>query len=273
MKDFLHNLYANEKFPVYLGTIIIFLIMLFFVVLFFGRKDKKKLADTKKIDKIDLGALGESKPINLTQETPVEVKVQEQLPPTNVNVVPPVQANTNIVSEPEVVKEDILPVSNVNVVNVPEEPKIDNPPLSMPIENINIVPTMEGADNTSIKQPIQNINESIVSNIEEQEEISNIPTVEEQKEIFSYLNEDKPIDANEADILEKPSISEKDYTVDFNKLANEIDNDLTEMEEQQKDVSINNLEEEDVIELPKLKEIKEEKQPLLTEEQEDKIQI
>ena len=56
MKEFIVKLYENNNFPIYLGSIIGVLLIAFFVVFFLGKKDKKKIEMTQKLEQIDPNA-------------------------------------------------------------------------------------------------------------------------------------------------------------------------------------------------------------------------
>lgn len=71
MKDFILDLYASPKFPIYLGIAIAVLIVIFFIVYILGQKDKKKLEMTQRIDNIVPDAFKD-----VSVKTPVEVPAQ-----------------------------------------------------------------------------------------------------------------------------------------------------------------------------------------------------
>ena len=51
--DIITKLYQNEKFPIYLGVIIVILIIIFFIVYMLGKKDSDSLSKTKRVEKVD----------------------------------------------------------------------------------------------------------------------------------------------------------------------------------------------------------------------------
>ncbi len=255
MKNFLHNLYANEKFPIYLGATIVFLLIAFFVVLFVGKKDKKKLEDTKKLEKIDLSTFTEEEPVNMESS----VKEEEHIVPVIANEEKVSQESLDdkeelIKVEPEDIKEESL-----------EEEPITIPDVSMPkIYEENYFHEEEKVSEEPIK-------------VEEEDSNPNVRTFEE---------------------IEYNLPSDIDYKIDFTSLANDIESDLKDLEKMNtvleennkpltEDVSLEDtmqsvletseeskviVDEEDVIELPKLKEeVVNNSAPILEEKKEDEI--
>ena len=152
MKDFIIGLYANEKFPIYLGAIIIVLLIAFFVVFFLGKKDQKKIEQTQRLEKINDDAF------------------KEVSSPVAVNVVAPERQN----------KDPELTTSVENISQTPIVPMVDTPiipetPIIKPIETP-IVP-----EQTSVIEPaIEN-----QKNLAVQDENLSIMNFENPKEEFN----------------------------------------------------------------------------------------
>jgi len=123
VREFIVELYANENFPIYLGAIILVLLIAFFIVFFLGKKDKKKIEMTQRLETIKADAFKEVTP-------PVKV---EAVPAENSAVNIPPQIPQTPISEPSQGDLD----SQVNTANVEVVP---TEPMQIPIPQVNIQP-------------------------------------------------------------------------------------------------------------------------------------
>ena len=129
MKEFIHSVYDNPNFPLYLGIIIIVLLIAFFVVFFMGKKDQDKLDETKKLDTIDKNAFEEtSKPVNLELAKEKEETVslgevpKEDIPPE----IKTPSEDEGYVAKP-IINEDVEPPISM--------PEVDKSSEEIPQEN------------------------------------------------------------------------------------------------------------------------------------------
>lgn len=196
MKEFILNLYSNESFPIYLGIIIIVLVIAFFVVLFLGKKDKKKIEETQRLEKINIDAFK-----NESVATSVDV-------PENTNTL-------NNVVEPVV---NVEPIQTAVEMPVPETPAIQMPVTQPSIENTTEpVISMEIPESVTPDHPLfDNEEEHFVDKVNGEEYNANI-----EPEVPKF---------NPEPVIE-PYIPEPDLT-NLSNLASSIELELDELERQ-----------------------------------------
>ncbi|MBE6148051.1 MAG: hypothetical protein E7167_00865 [Firmicutes bacterium] len=195
MKDFVIRLYANENFPIYLGAIIIVLLIAFFVVFFLGRKDKKKIEMTQRLEAINADAFKEV-------STPIDASIDTVETPNPVEQPNSVVPDTSTVNIAETIPE--VPTSNVEITTEEVQPK------TMPVE-----PNIEISVPPVIASPVEH------------------PVVDVQPDTqLEQIIDEKPVlNFNQEPII-KPYVPEPDIS-NFNTLASSIENELNELEKQQ----------------------------------------
>lgn len=198
MKEFIINLYANENFPVYLSCVIIVLLIAFFVVFFLGKRDKKKIEMTQKLEQINADAFKEvSVPQAVASfQNPAPV----QVPP--VQTTEPVMQASPSVTESTIqyfdtpVQEPVVPVQQV------QKPLIPTPVVEIP------APVIESAPQAPI------VSETVA------------PIVTEPHNTYVAMPTVEPV-------VEQPVITPEPNIANFENLANSIASELEELERQQ----------------------------------------
>lgn len=238
MKDFILGLYANENFPIYLGTIILVLLLAFFVVFFLGKKDKEKIEKTQRLETIKDDAFKNvSAPVSVevpTVETPSALESNINNETQTVNL------DSMNVSEEVMPVVDMETVSEQNVTNeVAEtiEPVIPEPT----IPEINI-PSVE--INSMTSEPVIEIPDTKANEASD-------PDVYKSPQSVEGLTLEKPVPKFDPEPVIEPYIPEPDLS-NFNELASSIESELTALEKQQEIAKpiINSV--EPVMDIPKV---------------------
>lgn len=196
MKDFIISLYANENFPIYLGAIIIVLLIAFFVVFFLGRKDKKKIEMTQRLEKINADAFKDI-------STPVDV-------------------NIAVPETPNTLEQDVtIPVESSPVV---EQPAPEVTTTTLAVEETENEPV--------ISQNMVEVN--IMPPVEEPAMVNNIPDSDTYKspQSLDKIIEEKPVPKFNPEPVIEPYIPEPNLS-NFNELASSIEVELNALERQQ----------------------------------------
>lgn len=209
MKDAIHNLYANPNFPLYLGIVIIVLLGTFFVVYLLGKKDKEKLEETKRLEKVTEDAFKEvTAPVdpavtkeNTLNNNPSFEDKKIEMPPVieNVNISKPAEIemltipNEEKVDKPVIEKTDILvPVTNESI----EE---KTPELQPIIPDIIKLPNEEDSSKyKAFKSNYEQLTNSIDNDLKEMENKVAAPVLNEEIEpplSVPYVTEE-PINDN-----------------------------------------------------------------------------
>ncbi len=187
MMDFLHNLYADPNFPLYLGIVIVVLLIAFFALFFLGKKESAKLDETKKLDTIDNNTFSETtEPISLevvsqpepqVDEAPIMESKSEEMPINPPEEVISLTAKEELGSQISVPIDNELPTNNQHdeAYNT-EEMKNDYNDISNKIDN-----DLKEMEDYQTK-PLLN---------EEVEPPISIPSVEEEKTPDEVNNENK----------------------------------------------------------------------------------
>lgn len=173
MMDFIHELYMNDNFTLYLTIILVILIIAFVLVFFLGKKDEK-LEETKRLQKIELDAFKKE------EESPSKLEVKEDAIKTNID-------------PKEGTKEEIKPIETVSEdVTVTEfKPKIDEPEeieLPKEVERPVVAKTIF-TDHEEEESPIS-INDLEKINIDEKDEqlATGLNTLESIKNEFDNIS-------------------------------------------------------------------------------------
>lgn len=232
MKDFIINLYANENFPIYLGCVIITLLIAFFIIFFLGKKDKKIIEQTQKLEAIKADAFSE-----VPTETPVEVPVSEETAP-----VVEEQHEFETITLPDVQAPVEAPAAPVEPTPMPEAPVVPEPVApETPAQEMVTPPVVEtpAVEMPQVETPV--VQETAIESVQ-LDEIS-APVVESTPEVV----QDNVVENN----LNR-----------FDTLASSIENELNELEKQQELAKplLNEESESIVIETPAA-EVKEEPKP------------
>lgn len=190
MKDFIMKLFENEYFPIYLGGVILVLIIAFLVVFFLGRKDKKKIEKTQKLEVVNDNTFKEvSAPVTLETPAVNTNQVTPQIVPqvSNLETTPvqePVQMPASEVPVmPNVETTEPAPVINSYVEPAPQvvtPPVIEPTPVVPDVNNYQSVPTEVTPVAPIIEPPI--ISESFVT-----PEVNTTPAVEQNLANFENL--------------------------------------------------------------------------------------
>lgn len=203
MKDFILGLYANENFPIYLGAVIIVLLNAFFVVYFLGKKDKKKIEETQRLQTIDANAFQDV-------TTPVEADVQ-------------VASSSSIETTQEIASSNVEPaaepVNQVPAVEAPVTP-IVNTEISSEVVSLSVEPEAAPIieQPTVVQAPVQ-IETPIENTYKAPEMVESAPV-------------EKPMPKFNPDPVIEPYIPEPDLS-SFNNLATSIETELNALEKQQ----------------------------------------
>jgi len=224
VKEFIVKLYENNNFPIYLGSIIGVLLIAFFVVFFLGKKDKKKIEMTQKLEQIDPNAFS-----NLSSAQKVEVPVASQNIEVTQNVSAPVQETpVQVPVQPSAVNEPSAPVqSSYNQVapSAPVPPLYETP--SVPQVEASIAPEpayQEVAPAMPIEPPVVAPSQQVVSQ-------TNAPVA--------------PMPVT-TPVVEQVSPVPEVNVANFENLANSIESELIELEKQsdmaKKQVGYNHVE-------------------------------
>lgn len=210
MKQFIIDLYANDNFPIYLSCVIVVLLIAFFIVFFLGKKDKKKIEETQRLERINADAFKE-----VSSKDVVEVPVQD------VPIMQETQSEINELKDPNISELREMPVPQETPTLVTDT-KIE--------DTVAYFDTPSAVDEEVLPTPVQPIppvieetiqpanmllsNENVVSEVA-QETLSPIETLAEP--------ENRPEVQNNFD--EVPN---------FDELAASIAKELDALEEEQK---------------------------------------
>lgn len=228
MKEFIYNLYANENFPIYLGAIILVLLVAFFVVFFLGKKDKKKIEQTQRLEKINADAFKEtsapvavetpvvSAPQPSVAQTPASEIVPEvpvaptpQVETTIAPVLTPVSSETPVVAEAPVAPQVNAPVVETNAQEVV---------MSEPAVEMQVVPEISVDETpTYTPTPVEKVD----------------PELYKSPQTIDKLIDEKPVPAFNPDPVIEPYVPADVNLENFNNLATSISNELDALEKQQ----------------------------------------
>lgn len=215
LAELFNTLFSNEKFPIYLGAIIAVLVIAFCVVFFLGKKDQKKLEQTRKIDKIDDDTFKE-----ITNEVPVEIASPVQEEPVvkeeqTVEIVPPVINNS-----------PVKPETDGYVASAPSPIPVENPisqvdvtePVHETYEEVKV------PDYSELTSSIENELNSL-ENIKEEDSLSDLfkSRLEELDKMEEELNTSKVAESNQGTYIplrEEAIVEgiEEDLTMELPKL-------------------------------------------------------
>ena len=156
MKDFFITLYSNEKFPLYLGIIIIVLIIAFIVIYFLGKKDKKKIEETQKLQVINEQNNNAFK-VEETA-TPVEVNINQTNP--NLSIQPQQVIENQVVTQP-VIEQQIVRPTQVIEPPIVQQTEIQQPVIESPVID-NAVVNDQVIMQPVVNEPVQEIPTQIV---------------------------------------------------------------------------------------------------------------
>lgn len=198
MKEFIVNLYANEYFPIYLGGILLVLIIAFFVVLILGKKDKKNIEKTQKLEQINAAAFNEAN-VSVNSEVTLEPVMQQEYTDDKTHVYPAITPEVNPPREdiPNVETTQVVPETApvvqveqnpavlepvIMVEQVPVEPVIApiSPDIATPVapafieptftstvENVIPVPVVDNTEIPVVQAPIENKNTALLEEDEQ----------------------------------------------------------------------------------------------------------
>lgn len=162
MKDFIISLYANENFPIYLGAIIIVLLIAFFVVFFLGRKDKKKIEMTQRLEKINADAFKDiSTPVDVNIAVPETPNTLEQSTNTQVEANPIVEQPVPEVTEIEISESEIVP-ENMETSNTNVMPPVEETPVENNIPDLDTYKSPQSFDKVVEEKPTPKFNPELV---------------------------------------------------------------------------------------------------------------
>ena len=211
MKEFIISLYSNENFPIYLGAIIIVLLIAFFVVFFLGKKDKKKIEMTQKLEKINAEAFKEvSAPVDVN----VAVPVVEENQNVNLEVEPKVEENLTIQeainqdSNVQIPKQEEFVINNDVVNEIPEVPTIELPEIPSQSIEINEQPIINFTEEKPALEPIvetpdlSNFN-ALANSIENE-----LSELEKRQALAKPLIETQPVNIENNQIENSPIIEQ-----------------------------------------------------------------
>lgn len=209
MDKFIVALYENANFPIYLGIVIIVLMLAFFIVLFLGKKDKKKIEQTQRLQTIQADAFKEVSQAVAVETAPPVVE-------TSLNQVP-------VANEVPVVETPIVP--EIPVISV------DNSSLQTPVTPIVSQPVLEPTVPV-VEQPVEEVVANpVINTIPVSQNVVNEETYKSPQSIDTLV-EEKPVPKFNPDPVIEPYIP--DVNLDnFEVLANSIDAELTALEKQQ----------------------------------------
>ncbi|MBQ6841495.1 MAG: hypothetical protein IJO63_05220 [Bacilli bacterium] len=245
MKEFILGLYSNENFPIYLGVIIIVLVIAFFVVLFLGKKDKKKIEETQRLQKINVDAFKETTvPTNVAvpapeaqntlavNQAPVvnesvinDVTLQMPTAPAEQTVAPVVAAPT--IEAAPVVEAPVVPTVSEPVV--PAEPIIQTPVIEMPVEPVQAAPVFELASTQVVDHHLlDKEEEQLIDKING--ESLDVDSYKSSQSVEGLVQEN-PVPKFNPDPVIEPYIPEPDLS-NLSSLASSIEVELNELEKQ-----------------------------------------
>ena len=232
MKEFIHDLYSNENFAIYLGAIIFVLLIAFFVVFFLGKKDKEKLEKTRKLEALNKNTFKEvTTPVaveTVKEEEKKHVLEAVKEPEVEESVIlnePYVENNAQPIVTPPVVE---TPVSSVETTKIEPENDIPVVPFSVPEameapkeepqEPQYIIPELielpvnneEEFSYTEVNNNYQDLTNTIENDLHEMEEKVSAPVLNEVVEPPISLPE---VEVVNEPVIEEPTTEEKKTTV------------------------------------------------------------
>lgn len=190
MKDFIYQLYQNDKFLIITCCILVFLIICFVIVYFCGKKDKV-IQDTKRLQKLNLDAFKE--------ESGKEEKVEVAVLPENVN------ESEKVVEE--IQKEEPLLNEEANITVFEPKDEIVIPEVEEQEEAVPVMHKPLFSDHEEEESPI-NLNELPLLNDEDKKMENGLNVLENIKNEFAKI-EIPDVEDNEEVV--KPVESEKVY--------------------------------------------------------------
>jgi len=211
VKDFIYELYANENFPIYLGVVILVLLVAFFIVFFLGRKDKKKIEQTQKLEAIKADAFKEvSAPAPVSVPTEPVAPVVSQVEPTPAVTITETPVAPAPVVESVPVVESAAPVAP----EVPVAPVVEPAPVEIPV-----VPASAPEEKIPayVPKPVEKID----------------PDTYKSPQTIDRLIDEKPVPEFNPDPVIEPYIPPEVNLENFNNLSTSINNELNELEKQQ----------------------------------------